>query len=218
MCDICVQEFRDRAVQLAQSKLKEEAGGGGAVASSSSKGDLEPDSTNLAISAGPESDISGSAASGSANDSATLLIADGPSSVVSPVSAVSADLADDSFGTPVKAEAKGVSVRHSPMLTEVHKLASPAELGISNLSVSSPGGAGGKEEGTRMARPHHVPKLDSLSKRMDEIRKSMAQQVGLLSVFLFHQVTFELCFQGGGLAAPWDSKGKPILDGGMEKK
>ena len=42
-----------------------------------------------------------------------------------------------------------------------------------------------------VARPHHLPKSDSLSSKLDEIRRNMA-------------------LQGGEEEAPWDASGKPI--------
>lgn len=44
----------------------------------------------------------------------------------------------------------------------------------STISFSSPSGGDNR---LRLARPHHIPKLDSLSKRLDEIRKTMGDQV-----------------------------------------
>lgn len=45
-----------------------------------------------------------------------------------------------------------------------------------------------------VARPHHLPKLDSLSKRMDEIRRTMGDQVlGIVGVYFwtdFHFFSF----------------------------
>ena len=42
-----------------------------------------------------------------------------------------------------------------------------------------------------VARPHHLPKVDSLSKRMDEIRRTMAQEVHLN---LFPCTSLHCCF------------------------
>lgn len=55
------------------------------------------------------------------------------------------------------------------------------------------GGSGGGGLGSRMARPHHLPKMESLSKKLDEIKRSMGED---------------------GDAAPWDTvSGRPILGG-----
>ena len=72
--------------------------------------------------------------------------------------------------------------RHSP-----DRLAAHSENGIqttiqkqspvlSSLSASN-------------SRPHHIPKNDSLSRRLDEIRKNLGND---------------------GLSAPWDAIGKPL--------
>lgn len=67
--------------------------------------------------------------------------------------------------------------------------------GGSGLGSGSGGGLGGGGGGLggRMARPHHLPKMESLSRKLDEIKRSMGDD---------------------GEAAPWDAvSGRPILGG-----
>lgn len=49
---------------------------------------------------------------------------------------------------------------------------------------------------TRMARPHHLPKMESLSRKLDEIKKSMGD---------------------GDADVPWDASGRPVLGGSSKK-
>jgi hypothetical protein len=47
-----------------------------------------------------------------------------------------------------------------------------------------------------MARPHHLPKMESLSRKLDEIKKSMGD---------------------GDADVPWDASGRPVLGGSSKK-
>jgi hypothetical protein len=76
----------------------------------------------------------------------------------------------------------------------------------SSSSTSSPSsgasfnyalGKGDNFSTTRMARPHHLPKMESLSRKLEEIKSSMGE------------------FDGS--SAPWDATGRPVL-GGVSKK
>ena len=51
-----------------------------------------------------------------------------------------------------------------------------------NYKSSSSGGGMGdrlRSDDISLARPHHIPKMDSLSKRMEEIRLNMSNEVKL---------------------------------------
>ena len=85
-------------------------------------------------------------------------------------------------------------------------------LGPSSGSFSSSGGLGSSAPGrsafgtpsasdgqfasTRMARPHHLPKMESLSRKLEEIKSSA----------------------GDGESAPWDATGRPVLGSQLAKK
>jgi len=75
---------------------------------------------------------------------------------------------------------------------------------VSSTSSPSPGasfnaalGKGDNFSTTRMARPHHLPKMESLSRKLEEIKSSMGD------------------FDGS--SAPWDATGRPVLGGGSKK-
>lgn len=70
------------------------------------------------------------------------------------------------------------------------------------------GGGGGRP---LQALPHHIPKMDSLSNRMDDIRRNMGEEVRLYFLTCFSKLILDYPFMlAQGLKAPWDSKGKPL--------
>ena len=83
--------------------------------------------------------------------------------------------------TPTKAEEKGSASSATRSILAVDSAAKGDASSSGDSAHLSPGpsAAGKKEEQPspvmRAARPHHLPKLDSLNKRLDEIRKTMTE-------------------------------------------
>lgn len=70
-------------------------------------------------------------------------------------------------------------------------------------------GGSSQQPQSHQALPHHIPKTDALSRRMEDIRKTMGDEVSNLCCCFFNQMLSLLCLLQG-LRAPWDSKGRPL--------
>jgi electron transfer flavoprotein alpha subunit len=101
-------------------------------------------------------------------------------------------------------------------------------MGLSDVSSPNNGKTLGAlkplDGGRRLSQalPHHVPKMDSLASKMEDIRRNMGEEVSVYDVLspLNATLTFVLCSFLQGLRAPWDSKGKPLgsIGGGKDSK
>lgn len=201
------QEFRDRAAQSARAKegLLVDNGAGEKGGRSEDSDDVTHDHTTsnngIVVADGDKArgepelyTISSSAAAATNNSNVHSSSGGGSGALV----------AGAASSTPVKAEEKirSPSTSSTALITTSGTTGATGTGGISPATGGAKSSSGSKESdypaGTttaaaakdeplagagatpdrlRMARPHHVPKLDSLSKKLDEIRKSMADQV-----------------------------------------
>ncbi len=97
-----------------------------------------------------------------------------------------------SNAVPVTVDAKSPSLAHVP---ESGGISSPSGLlePLRNARL------------TQQALPHHIPKMDALSRKMDDIRKTMGEEVSRCCLSRRCQADFVQ-----GLKAPWDSRGRPL--------
>lgn len=127
------------------------------------------------------------------------------SSASSSLSASAKEIALSSLGRDLEAEDRsysntGFSSSGSGLGNSSDGRSFQAVTREDSMGMKSTGG-GDSDMYTRrpvMARPHHLPKMESLSKRMEEIRSTM--NLG-----------------GGEDSAPWDSMGRPLATLGMKK-
>jgi hypothetical protein len=113
-------------------------------------------------------------------------------------------VSDPDIESPSIAEEKGSNYNNENNIQN-KSLSSPAkgEVVIAEVNISSPDLATEKSQSSTIdskedqirrspaiSRPHHIPKMESLSKKMDELRKALGNEEGM--------------------SAPWDANGKPL--------
>jgi len=186
------QEFREKAEALAQSKDKNNnntsatnSSGMSAAAADSADGNGNSSTTSNSNSRNcisnnqeEENDVEAAGVSGSVKLSG-YSNNDNPETEVPAASSSSSSMmrADDKSGSPARVAATAAGAASALAAAD-----SKSPSGTAAAATASPP--------QRVALPHHVPKMESLGSKLDDIRKNMGEQ---------------------GLKAPWDGKGKPVL-------
>lgn len=206
------QEFREKADALAQSKaastssmpqdaVKEGSGvtqtgdNTGSKAVSASYTEREEEGEDELVVVNTRRPVSGGADHKRSEEGARRLLTSGePETEVPRAEAKNGPSSSSSSSTTMTTS----SAKAQPVDRAVSSLSASmgaTSLNGANNSTSNPSVGKGLSPlkplggGIRQALPHHIPKLDSLANKMDDIRKNMGDE---------------------GLKAPWDSKGRPL--------
>ena len=177
------QEFRDRAARLAEAKKTIETGGG---ESSSEQINPEEAPASKAVTSTP----TGAKATLTRNCHSFADRIEDAGTVFDD----EFDIAEGKKVSTPKPAVKG-STADVPRSNSMSDFTSSSKAGV-DLKGESPAQSPVKGESSSpvsrftVARPHHLPKMDSLSKKLDQIRAEMGEEVNVVRVYYLFVIVF----------------------------